>query len=281
MRSLSSRVAAAACPWATFAFLFGFGTCVWTIIAQTLYDHQAILLVAVAMWLLHDFPLPPGRAFAAAFAVGAAVVLRPTCVVLLLPLGLYVLMPGRLAGWRGYAAAFAGILAMPLAMVWANSVCFGAWYSTGYPPDEWRDNWRTAWPVGAVGLLVAPNSGLFVQSPFLLLALVGAWVAWSRHDSKGVGDVGLLRAYSLCIVAYWALMAKWHDWQGGQTFTSRMICEGYPLWMPLVMEGWNRLRARPWALLAAVEAGIWSVGYELANLSTFDQTTPLNTLHEP
>lgn len=265
----------------SFAFLFGFGTCVWTIIAQTLYDHEAILFVACAVWLLHDFPLPPGRAFLAAFAVGAAVVLRPTCVVLLMPLGLYVLTPGRLAGWRAYAAAFAGILAMPLAMAIANSVCFGAWYSTGYPPDEYRDNWKTFWPVGAIGLLVAPNSGLFVQSPFLLLALVGTWVAWSGRKSKGVADTGLLRAYSLCIVAYWALMAKWHDWQGGQTFTSRMICEGYPLWMPLVMEGWNRVRARPLAHPTVAAISVYSVVYELVNLSTFDQTTPLNTLHEP
>jgi hypothetical protein len=76
-------------------------------------------------------------------------------------------------------------------------------------------------------------------------------------------------------------MAKWHDWQGGLTFTSRMISEGYPLWMVLVIEGWNAVRDRPWALPVTVYAGIWSVVYELVNLSTFDQTTPLNTLHEP
>jgi hypothetical protein len=36
-----------------------------------------------------------------------------------------------------------------------------------------------------------------------------------------------------------------------------------------------------WALPATVAAGIWSVSYELVNLSTFDRTAPLNTLHEP
>jgi hypothetical protein len=264
----------------SFAFLFAFGTCVWTIIGQTLYDHEAILFVAIAAWLLRDFPLQPRRAFAAALAVGTAVVLRPTCVVLLFPLGLYMLTPGQLAGRRSYLAAFAGILLLPLMMAVANHICFGAWYSTGYPPDEYRDSWRAFWPAGAVGLLVAPNSGLLIQSPFLLLAFVGAARVWSR-DAKSVQDPGLLRCYSLCIVAYWVLMAKWHDWQGGLTFTSRMISEGYPLWMILVMEGWNRLRDRPWALPATAAAGAWSVAYELVNLATFDRTTPLNTLHEP
>ncbi|OAI41719.1 hypothetical protein AYO40_02400 [Planctomycetaceae bacterium SCGC AG-212-D15] len=262
-----------------FALLFAFGTCVWTIIGQTLYDHEAVLFVAVVAWLLHDFPLPPGRIFLAALAAGAAVVLRPCTVVLLFPLGLYLLIPGRLAGWRGYLAAFAGILPFPLLMALANTLVFGAWYSTGYPPSQYRGSWRALWPEGAAGLLIAPNSGLFIQSPFLLLAVVGAWVAWGR--SAPVSDRGLLRAYSLCFVSYWALFAKWHDWQGGLTFTSRMLSEGYPLWMPLVMVGWNHLRRFGWALRATAIAGAWSFLYELVNITTFDRTNPLNAPHLP
>src|SRR5205807_1214344 len=112
------------------------------------------------------------------------------------------------------------------------------------------ESWRTYWPEGAAGLLIAPNSGLFVQSPFTLLALVGGWVVWRSRGS--VREAGLLRIYTICFVAYWALFAKWHDWQGGLTFTTRMLSEGYPLWMPLVLVGWDRLRACQPARVAVV-----------------------------
>ena len=133
-------------PATAFSLLLAFGTCLWTIIGQMLYDHQAVLFVALLAWLLRDFPLSPQRAFLAALSAGAAVVLRPVTVVLLFPLGLYLLWPGRLGGWRAYLAALAGIVPLPLLMAVANSVMFGHWYSTGYPPSEYRGSWRTFWP---------------------------------------------------------------------------------------------------------------------------------------
>jgi hypothetical protein len=266
-------------PATAFSLMLAFGTCLWTIIGQKLYDHQAVVFVAVVAWLLHDFPLSPGRAFWAALAAGAAVVMRPATVVLLFPVGLYLLFPGRLAGWRAYAAAFAGVLFFPLLMAVANTLCFGNWYSTGYPPSQYAGSWTTRWPVGAAGLLIAPNSGLFVQSPFMLLASAGAWTVWRRCESAR--DGALLRIYSVCFVLYWALMAKWHDWQGGLTFSTRMLSEGYPLWMPLVAVGWLRIRDRSWAVPAIAAAGTWAFLYELFNLAVFDGTFPLAPPHLP
>jgi hypothetical protein len=266
-------------PATLLSLLLAFGTCVWTIIGQTLYDHQAILFVALVAWLLHDFPLSPGRAFLAALAAGAAVALRPTTVVLLFPVGVFLLLPGRLAGWRGYLAAVAGILVFPLWMALANSLMFGHWAATGYPPGEYRDNWRNFWPEGAAGLLLAPNSGLFIQSPWTLLALVGGWVVWL--SSEKVRDGALLRVYTLTFLVYWALFALWHDWQGGLTFSTRMLSEGYPLWMPLVLVGWNWISRYRWALGPVLVAGLCSVAYHLANLAIFDAVTPLNPVHRP
>jgi hypothetical protein len=261
-------------PATAFSLLLAFGTCLWTVIGQTLYDHQAVLFVALVAWLLRDFPLSPRRAFLAALAAGAAVVVRPVTVVLLMPIGLYLALPGRLGGWRAYVAAMAGILPLPLLMGIANAVMFGHWYDTGYPPNETRD-WHNFWPEGAVGLLVAPNSGLFVQSPFTLLAVVGGWAAWRSRGQ------GLLRTHTLCFLAYWGLFAKWHDWQGGMTFATRMLSEGYPLWIPLALVGWQRLRVYRAAWAAAATAGIFAVLYQLLNLATFDATTPLCTKHLP
>jgi hypothetical protein len=207
------------------------------------------------------------------------VALRPATVVLLFPVGLYLLLPGRLAGWRGYLAAVAGIVLLPLLMAVANSLMFGHWYATGYPPSQYRDSWRNFWPEGAAGLLIAPNSGLFVQSPFTLLALVGGWQVW--RGAEAVRDRGLLRAYTLCFLLYWGLFAKWYDWQGGLVFATRMLSEGYPLWLPLVVIGWKSVRGYPHALLVVTVLCAYSVVYQLVNLALFDRTTLLNPKHLP
>jgi len=55
-----------------------------------------------------------------------------------------------------------------------------------------------------------------------------------------------------------------------------MLCEGYPLWLPLALVGWNRLRAYRWATGAALAAGVYSVAYHLVNLATFDAVTDMN-----
>jgi hypothetical protein len=261
------------------SLLYAFGTCLWTIIAHTIYDHLGgLVCVAALVFVLDRLPLPAPRAFVAAFLAGAAVGMRPSTLVLLLPLGLYLFFwPGIFRGWQARLAALVGVVLIPLSNAVLNSWCFGGWNKTGYPADLAND-WGNPWWEGLTGLLIAPNSGLFTQSPFTLLAVVGGWWVWTRTD---VSQHGLLRAYTLCFVAYWLLFAHRNQWQGGLDFSTRYLSEGYPLWMPLVMVGWNAVR--PWRggkLFLAI-AGAWSVLYQLANIATFDAITHLNPPHIP
>lgn len=268
----------AAASWLSLALAFG--TCMWTIVGQTLYHHLgAVLCIAGLAYGLRDFPLLPGRAAWAGFLAGAAVCMRPNCVVLLLPLGIFLWFPGKLTGSKARLGALAGVVLMPAFNMFCNHVMYGHWSETGYLPHE-LNRWTSwdEWHVGALGQLVAPNSGLFVQSPFMLLAVVGGYVVWR---SSLIAETGLLRTYSICFIFYWLLLARWYDWQGGLTFSTRMLCESYPLIMPLVMVGWNCIRSRTWAAPALAAAGAWSVFYQLANIATFDKVTTLNPAHEP
>jgi hypothetical protein len=177
---------------------------------------------------------------------------------------------------------------------------FGSWFVTGYSPDEFH-RWRLPWE-GLIGLFLAPNSGLFVQSPFTALTVAGGWASWrgrSKHGFEQRGEVaadshaphtntqdvpafqGLLRTYSLCILAYVVLMAHWYDWQGGLSFASRMISEGYPLLLPLMMVGWNKVRARSWGLKLVTVACLCGVLYQLVGIAVFDAVTPLAPPHLP
>src|SRR5204863_4086724 len=110
-------------------------------------------------WILDRFPLSEARAFVAAFLAGAAVGMRPSTVVLLLPLGFYLYFwPGIFIDVRARLAAILGVLLIPVSNAILNAWCFGGWNKTGYPADLAND-WGNPWWEGAAGLLIAPNSG--------------------------------------------------------------------------------------------------------------------------
>src|SRR5581483_3667748 len=216
--------------------------------------------------------------FCAAFFAGAAVGMRPSTVVLLFPLGLYLFFwPGRLANLAARFAAFAGVILIPASNALLNSWCFGGWNKTGYPPDLAND-WGNPWWEGLTGLLLAPNSGLLIQSPIALLAIVGGWTVWTTAEIR---QRGLLRCYTLCFVSYWILFAHRNQWQGGLDFATRYLSEGYPLWMPLTAVGWNTARRSLVGKVFVIVAGTWSVAYQLANIATFDAITAYNPVHAP
>ena len=254
-----------------FTLLIAFGTCIWTVVGQTLTYHAGAFLCTAGLVLaLHDFPLSTRRAALAGFLAGAAVVMRLTPLVLLLPVGLYLCMPGRMKSFTAWLAALGGIILLPLANALLNQAVFGHWYKTGY--DEEMGKWvgvadPTLWVQGMFGIALAPNAGLIPQSPFLVLAAIGGWVVWTARDVK---DRGLLRSYTLGIVGYASLFCLWHDWWGGLTFASRMLAEAYPLFLPLILVGWNRVSRYPFALPLVVAAGTWSVLYQVIGVATFD-----------
>lgn len=266
------------------SLFYAFGSCLWTIVGHTLYDHLGgLVCVAALAWVLDRFPLSSGRAFAAAFLAGAAVGMRPSTVVLLFPLGLYLFCwPGIFLNLRSRLAALVGILLIPASNALLNAWCFGGWNKTGYPADLASDWGNPVWE-GLAGLLIAPNSGLFTQSPIALLAVVGGWKVWagSRGGQKAIQQAGLLRAYSLCFVSYWILFAHRNQWQGGLDFATRYLSEGYPLWMPLVAVGWNSVRGSVVGKAFVAAAGAWSVLYQVANIATFDAITEFNPPHVP
>jgi len=262
----------------TCSLLLGLGTCYWTVIGQTLNYHVGgVLCVALIVKLLDGFPLSWKKAAAVGLLAGLAVGMRPTSVVLLFPLGIYLLLPGRLAGWKAIIAALVGVSIVPALNAWWNAAVFGSWSATGYSPEE-VNRWDTPFGEGFVGQLIAPNSGLFAQSPFLLLALIGSIAAWR---SSTIDPRGLLRAYSLCFLGYLAFFARWYDWQGGLTPAARMLCEGYPLLLPSILVGWRIAMARRWGQRLILAAAIWSIGWQLQGIAVFDAVVELDPPHDP
>ena len=60
-----------------------------------------------------------------------------------------------------------------------------------------------------------------------------------------------------------------------------MLSEGYPLLVPLMAVGWNRVRSWSPAGLLAAGAGLWSVFYQIQGIATFDAITSLDPPNLP
>src|ERR1700722_1170091 len=129
----------------------------------------------------------------AGFLAGAAILVEYPGALAALPLGLYVLwtFPRR---WQGVLAFGLGSLPPQILLLWYHKVCFGSPFAIGYRNNvsaqfnQWTSRgfmgvstptWEGFW-----GSLISPARGLFIFSPFLLLAFYGIARAWKQPDLK-------------------------------------------------------------------------------------------------
>jgi len=75
---------------------------------------------------------------------------------------------------------------------------------------------------GLYGILFSPGRSLFIYSPILLLAFLGAALLYHKERH-------LLIVCSVCILAYVVAIATWHSWDGGWSWGSRLLTPVLPL----------------------------------------------------
>jgi hypothetical protein len=200
-------------------------------------------------------------AVTAGLALGAAVCVRSTSLFVLVAIGAYLLVRDR----RALALSVAGTLP-PLTLLAAyNFRYFGSPFveahmlmgtavavaKTGSP-----ELWSTPLSEGALGLLVSPARGLFVYSPILVLAFVGAWRV--LRDPAWWDLVPIAVAAAVIMV----LRFKWFDWWGGYSYGYRPLMDTL---VPLAVLVIPALAARPFSMLGrAVVAALllWSIAVQ-------------------
>ncbi len=108
-----------------------------------------------------------------------------------------------------------------------------------------------------LGTLVSPNRGLFVFSPVLLFALVGAWRTWRE---RGPRDIYLMA--TLVVVAEWIVASRNEFWWGGHCYGPRLLCELVPFATLLLLPAWEfleRTRARKIYFFLGILACAWGI----------------------
>jgi hypothetical protein len=222
---------------------FAFGTSMFSEISRALWSHApSVLLLIAALYLLQIFEDHPewrdarltrqGALVAGAcgFALGLGYFVRPTDLVPLVVL----IAALALRRWTAGVAALVGA-AIPLTgMLALNLSVLGKPLQGYYEFNRARPS--GTYVVALAGNLVSPARGLFVWSPFLLLALPAA-VRAVRHPGRD-------RVLSVCcvvILLHWLSIASLRPWWAGWSVGPRLFSDVLPFFMLLVGETFARL----------------------------------------
>jgi hypothetical protein len=240
--------------WALFiAAAYAFGSSSFSTSSQALWQHgPSQLALAAALYCLVRGREEPQWVARAGFPLAFAIVSRPTDLVMVLPIGIYLLLRHR-RSLPGVAAT-----AVP-------PLAFHFWYTWTYFGDPFRlqlsltdaNLWSTPFLVGLTGILFSPARGLFVYSPVFAAAIVGGVRSWVR------GGDPLLRAVSAGVILNVALYSRWVMWWGGHSYGPRLLADLLPF-LALLLVPLGSLFVRPWPRVALGALLAWSIAAHAA-----------------
>lgn len=162
----------------------------------------------------------------------------------------YLFFQARGLFWR--AAGTAAFL-LALLLLWTHGE-YGQWLPAYFSVARLQVIRTPTW-VGILGNLISPSRGLFIFSPYLLLAITGA--IWFWRDLRRQPLVWLCLAWF--ILQLW-LVARAASWWGGASFGPRLLTDALPALVLLTILVWQaaekRLSRRGYRIMIAVYLGL-------------------------
>jgi hypothetical protein len=251
------------------AAAYGFGSCVWSLSSQALWQQTPeLFFLSLGVLSMTRGSSGWSRGAAAGLAFAAAAACRPTAALVGLAAAGWLLMYDR----RSFAACVLASLPVGLGILAYNLYYFGSPLDFGQlavgaqiaqAKTGSAELWQTPLSVGAAGLLVSPSRGLLVYSPFFAAAFAGAIIAWKEQKYAE------LRFLTVAVPALWLPAFLWFDWWGGWTYGYRPIVDSAPLLAVLCVAALDRIFAQPAWKFAFVAATAWSIGVQVLGVMAY------------
>lgn len=239
------------------ALIYGLGGDTWTVSSQALWKHGFTeLCFTFLLWaLLRD---PEGELWSLwiGVAVGMAVTNKAPNAIIGLAVFFYLLRYHR----DKVRLFCEPIVLLGVLQVFYNVHFFGRVLGT-YPNPFHRREYvvhsgivhSSLWD-GIGGLLVSPNRGLLVYSPWVLFAIWGGVILWRKNIFPWV------RYLMVGIALYFLGHARYYAWWGGWCYGPRYPTDLLPFLAFFLVPVWPRLqsgRLLRAAFVAALAASLW------------------------
>ncbi len=210
------------------------GSSLWTTASQTLWQHgpAALMLMLVVLLLWDESPSRP-RFFAAGIAAAMLVCSRPIDLPFAAVTALWVTIRHP----RGLVWFLAPAVAIAIAFLSYNRAYLGT--ATGYYSQFEAGNFATPLLEGLQGTLLSPSRGLFVFSPWTIVAF-----AYLPFTFLQLRKATLLPWLILTLVAHAVLISKFTVWWAGYSFGPRYWTEVIPLIAIALGMGLKRAKQR-------------------------------------
>ncbi|HCS79145.1 TPA: hypothetical protein DIV55_05395 [Patescibacteria group bacterium] len=215
------------------------GTSAWTSAARTLWPHgPSMLMLALALWLLIKARKHQFLVLLAQIPLAYSFIIRPTNCIPLILFSIYVFIKYRRIWLTSVLLSI--LLLVPLIIY--NLHIFGNLLSPFYYPGgismgPYTHTFRFGLE-GLMGLLVSPNRGLFIFSPFILFIFIGVILAIKRKEITLL-DVLIF----VGIVIHWILISNYQGWWGGWGFGPRYFTDTLPLFAYMAFLFFKQIKA--------------------------------------
>lgn len=240
--------------------VFAFATSMWSTATRSLWQHgPLVLMFVIAMLLLKRAKLRPALIQYVSLPLAMAYVIRPTAVIAVVVLTIYVAVFYR--QWLLRYIGWALLIAVPWLAF--NVVIYGALFSPYYLGLSYAG--KLVFHQAFFGQLISPSRGLLIYSPVFLLAFTGFALSLRTPD-----DRALHLAYGAIVAGILLSQGLVPNWWAGHSFGPRYATDIVPFLayftafnLQLPSSFGRRARAVAWSgtiALAAVSIGIHAQG---------------------
>jgi hypothetical protein len=252
--------------------------------SQAPWLHGSVaFFLTLSLLLLVPAPSARWRLAASGLAMAGAVCARPTSVVFALPLALWAVAALRARSlWLLVPAGAVGGLLLAYNWTVFGTLAGGLAEieALGHAKHAVEGSITDEPLVSFAGTLLSPSRGLFVYTPWVVLALALLPRTWAR-----VAKSGPLRAVLLGLLPFFAIVGSYSVWWGGWSFGPRYWTEAMPLFGVLLgfSMAWAREHSRVWlaglGLSVGLSIGIQAVGAFYYPSSWNEHPAPIDLNH--
>lgn len=251
-------------------FIYAFCSGMWSITSQQLGQQTAseFFLAMTIYFLVKGLRNSKFVPFAG-FSMASAILMRPTNMLTMLIISIYVIHQHRHKFMQYLLWATPLILFIFGYNFFNHGSMFlfsqtiynpmGAMYKVGS-----TNMWSTPLFTGFLGTLVSPSRGLLIYSPVFIFSFLGMILVWMQKQRI------ILKYFSAVVVGLIIIASKWYDWWGGWTFGCRVLNDCVPFLAILLIPAIDYMRSKKVLIGAFILTIFISFSVQVVGVFLFD-----------